>query len=248
MNRLGSTNPPGISFFQATHAGHVRTRNEDAVGSSPDMGLWAVADGMGGHDRGDLASQLVISSLLEMAIPANVPQQEKVALVCQTLEDTSQHLLQTAGKISEQAIIGSTVVVLLLGNKELSCLWAGDSRAYRLRGQTLEQMTTDHTVANQLIMEQGLAPHDALQAPGAATLTTAVGAQNFKPELLRKSHKPGDRICLCSDGLNKMVPDSEIESVLNARQGAEAAAQQLLELSLARGAPDNVSIIVVDYG
>ena len=239
---------PVINDFAACHTGVVRSHNEDAVLSLSEQGLWAVADGMGGHDRGDYASQLVISSLLDMTLSPEAPLDTQIASIHRILQQSSQRLVDIAQEISHDTIIGTTVVVAVLRANQLGCFWAGDSRAYRLRGSTLAQLTTDHTVANELMREQGLSPDEAHGVQGAEALTTAVGASVFAPQVIYEELHPGDRICLCSDGLNKMVPDLEIESVLNARQGAEDAVQQLLELCLARQASDNVSIIVVDYG
>ena len=238
---------PVISDFSACHTGVVRSHNEDAVLSQSSQKLWAVADGMGGHDRGEYASQLVISSLLDMTRSPEAPLDTQMASIHRTLRQASQRLVDTAQQMSHGTIIGTTVVVAVLRDNQLACFWAGDSRAYRLRGTTLVQLTTDHTVANELIRDQGLQPEEANNVQGAEALTTAVGASLFAPQIIYDELHPGDRICLCSDGLNKMVPDSEIESVLNARQGAEAAVEQLLQLCLARHASDNVSIIVVDY-
>ena len=215
--------------------------------SLSEQGLWAVADGMGGHDRGDYASQLVISSLLDMTLSPEAPLDTQIASIHRILQQSSQRLVDVAQEISHDTIIGTTVVVAVLRANQLGCFWAGDSRAYRLRRPTLVQLTTDHTVANELIRDQGLQPEEANNVQGAEALTTAEGASLFAPQIIYDELHPGDRICLCSDGLNKMVPDSEIESVLNARQGAEAAVEQLLQLCLARHASDNVSIIVVDY-
>lgn len=224
----------------------VRDHNEDAVVSLPGQGLWAVADGMGGHARGDYASQSVIKSLLDMTLPHDVQVAGQLNSIHRVLEQTSQRLIAKAQEISEQTIIGSTVVVVVINGNDLGILWAGDSRAYRLRQGQLSQLTTDHTVANELIREQGFNLDDARSAQDAEALTTAVGASVFAPERCEDTTQPGDRFCLCSDGLNKVVPDWEIASVLNAQSAPEAAAQQLLELSLARHATDNVSIIVVD--
>ena len=224
----------------------VRDHNEDAVVSLPGQGLWAVADGMGGHARGDYASQSVIKSLLDMTLPHDVQVAGQLNSIHRVLEQTSQRLIAKAQEISEQTIIGSTVVVVVINGNDLGILWAGDSRAYRLRQGQLSQLTTDHTVANELIREQGFTLDDARSAQDAEALTTAVGASVFAPERCEDTTQPGDRFCLCSDGLNKVVPDWEIASVLNAQSAPEAAAQQLLELSLARHATDNVSIIVVD--
>lgn len=239
---------PAISSFEVCHIGSMRSHNEDAVLSLLEQGLWAVADGMGGHERGDYASQLVISSLLEMASSLDGPLDTRFVNIQRALQHTSEQLVAAAKQISAETVIGTTVVVVAVHGDELGCLWAGDSRAYRLRGQTLTQLTTDHTVANELIRDTGMTRDDASCVQGAEALTTAVGASSFTPEILYEKVQPGDRICLCSDGLNKMVADWEIESALKAREGPEAATRHLLGLSLDRQATDNVSIIVVDYG
>jgi serine/threonine protein phosphatase PrpC len=232
--------------YELCHTGMVRDHNEDAVVSLPGQGLWAVADGMGGHARGDYASQSVITSLLDMTLPHNVQVAGQLNSIHRVLEQTNQRLISKAQEISEQTIIGSTVVVVVINGNDLGILWAGDSRAYRLRQGQLTQLTTDHTVANELIREQGFNHDDASRAPDAEALTTAVGASVFAPERREDKTQPGDRFCLCSDGLNKVVPDWEIESVLNRQQGPQPAAQQLLDLSLDRQATDNVSIVVID--
>jgi serine/threonine protein phosphatase PrpC len=239
--------PLKIQSYELCHTGMVRDHNEDAVISLPEQGLWAVADGMGGHARGDYASQSVIASLLDMTLAHEVQVASQLNNIHRVLEQTNQRLISKAQEISEQTIIGSTVVVMLIDGNNLGIFWAGDSRAYQLRGGQLTQLTTDHTVANELIRAQGFNHEDARSAKDAEALTTAVGASVFTPERREDKTQPGDRFCLCSDGLNKVVPDWEIEAVLNRQQGPEPAAQQLLDLSLDRKATDNVSIIVVDY-
>ncbi|MDA8660782.1 serine/threonine-protein phosphatase [Luminiphilus sp.] len=239
--------PFKIQSYELCHTGMVRDHNEDAVVSLPGQGLWAVADGMGGHARGDYASQAVISSLLDMTLSHEAHVGGQLNSIQRVLEQTSQLLISKAQEISEQTIIGSTVVVMVIDDNNLGIFWAGDSRAYRLREGQLTQLTTDHTVANELIRAQGFNREDARSAQDAEALTTAVGASVFTPERREDKTQPGDRFCLCSDGLNKVVPDWEIESVLNLQQGPEPAAQQLLDLSLDRQATDNVSIIVIDH-
>ena len=239
--------PFKIQSYELCHTGMVRDHNEDAVVSLPGQGLWAVADGMGGHARGDYASQAVISSLLDMTLAHEAHVGGQLNSIQRVLEQTSQLLISKAQEISEQTIIGSTVVVMVIDDNNLGIFWAGDSRAYRLREGQLTQLTTDHTVANELIRAQGFSLENARSAQDAEALTTAVGASVFTPERREDKTHPGDRFCLCSDGLNKVVPDWEIESVLNRRQGPEPAAQQLLGLSLDRQATDNVSIIVIDH-
>ena len=131
---------PVINDFAACHTGVVRSHNEDAVLSLSEQGLWAVADGMGGHDRGDYASQLVISSLLDMTLSPEAPLDTQIASIHRILQQSSQRLVDIAQEISHDTIIGTTVVVAVLRANQLGCFWAGDSRAYRLRGSTLAQL------------------------------------------------------------------------------------------------------------
>jgi serine/threonine protein phosphatase PrpC len=228
----------------ATHRGAVRPFNEDAVLSLQAEGLWAVADGMGGHDRGDVASNSVVEALAGM----------QRADAFETSLDNLHALLQIANRGLLEANEGTprhrqpgtTVAALLVQGNEGAVTWAGDSRVYRLRDGALEQLTRDHSQVQDLV-EQGLV--DAAEAehhPLAHVITRAIGFDDpARLDTRRLSIRPDDRFLLCSDGLNRVVTDREIAEIMGASV-PERRAPALIDLCLERGAPDNVTVVCVD--
>lgn len=235
---------PGFTWTSSalTHVGLARTKNEDAVYARPEFGLWAVADGMGGHLNGEVASGLIVESLAKLK-----PQPElsmMVEFIEHALVEVNRQLLDLAFGTSQT--IGSTVVVLAAVGRHVALLWAGDSRIYRARAQQLVQLTTDHSQAEMLVA-LGIMPWaDAVRHPQAQHLTRAVGAHpTLRLELEICAVEPGDRFLLCSDGLEKHLSPIEIAEYLSARD-LNACTDGLLALTLARGAGDNVTVCVVE--
>jgi serine/threonine-protein phosphatase Stp1 len=184
-----------------TDPGKVRARNEDAFLDSPQQGLWVVADGMGGHQGGDIASQLIVASLAEL--PQHEDFDERLKAIRQCLHwlnrRLGQELTVTAGR--HDSIMGSTVVALLVEGNRAACIWAGDSRCYLWRGQRLYQLSKDHSLQQQLIDEQQMSVEQAAH-PAAQALTRAVGAaEQLTLDVLELEVYPGDAFLLCSDGL-----------------------------------------------
>lgn len=185
-----------------TDPGKVRARNEDAFLDSPQHGLWVVADGMGGHQGGDIASQLIVASLAEL--PQHEDFDERLKAIRQCLHwlnrRLGQELTVTAGR--HDSIMGSTVVALLVEGNRAACIWAGDSRCYMWRGQRLYQLSKDHSLQQQLIDEQQMSLEQAAAHPAAQALTRAVGAaETLTLDVLELEVYPGDVFLLCSDGL-----------------------------------------------
>ena len=237
---------PAIRFAShgLTHAGLVRRRNEDAFLDRPDVGLWAVADGMGGHEAGDYASARVVVALGEIAPPADL---DDSASACEArLREVDAELRARAAMLGPAATIASTVVVLLADEHGFVCLWAGDSRIYRWCAGELSRLTTDHSRVQELVDAGLLAPESAANHPHSNIVTRAIGGGRLEFGRLREPLKPGDRFLLCSDGLTNMVTDPEIARELNGAAVSAEAAQHLLDLVLARGAHDNVTVVVVD--
>jgi serine/threonine protein phosphatase PrpC len=238
--------------FGLTHVGLVRRRNEDAFLDRPDRGLWAVADGMGGHQAGDYASTRVVTALDEI-VPPPVLQSagcrealdEYARAAAAALIGVDSELRTRAAALGPFTTIGSTVVALLGQDDECIVLWAGDSRAYRCRGGALRQLTVDHSRVQELVDAGLLPPAEAVGHPESNIVTRAIGAGHLEVGIVRESVQPGDRFLLCSDGLTAMLRNEEI-----AREIAvglpQAAAQRLLELALDFGASDNVTIVVID--
>jgi serine/threonine protein phosphatase PrpC len=228
-----------------THVGTVRRRNEDAVLERIDIGLWAVADGAGGHERGDYASARIIAALGEVD-----PELGGAVLlddVKTRLRQVNLELRDKAARIGPDALIGSTVTVLLILGKQSYCLWAGDSRFYRMRTGELLQLSRDQSLVQNLVDRGEIVPEDAAMHPLANIVTNLVGGSD---ELaLEERHDPiesGDIMLLCTDGLSGTVTDAEIAAILRNTPVA-AAADKLIERALARGARDNVSAVVVGY-
>jgi len=232
-----------VECFARTHAGCRRKVNEDALLSRPDLGLWAVADGMGGHDAGEVASALVVG-MLENTPPEPVLA-ARIADAQAVLQKANSQLLSMAQSGGSQRTIGSTVVLLAADTASFVCLWAGDSRAYLVRDGALQQLTRDHSLVQQLVDSGDIDPKTAATHPNANIILRAVGAA---PELeidgVEGLARPGDIFLLASDGLTRLIEDDELLEALRAAD-MEMAADGLLKLCLARKAPDNVTFVII---
>lgn len=225
-----------------THVGLRRKVNEDALAVRMDRGLWAVADGMGGHDAGDIASAKVAEALLRL--PTSYRLDDLVDSAVAAMQRVNRELVQLAGSTGASRAIGSTVVGLAIANGEYRCFWAGDSRAYRIRNGNIRQLSRDHSLVQDLVDAGMLDSAEAEHHPNANIITRAVGAS---PELMVDTASgevhPGDLFLLASDGLTRLVGDDELAAVIASRP-LEAAADALVDMTLARGAPDNVTLII----
>lgn len=225
-----------------THAGAVRALNEDGFLDRADIGLWAVADGMGGHDCGDVASRLVVESLEGVnSFSSAYAFRDAVA---RALHDANEALLARALERGG-GVIGSTVACLLAYQGHYACLWAGDSRVYLYRAGRLRQLTRDHSVVQEMVDAGVMRAEEARRHPKANVITRAVGARAaLELEAAFGPIQPGDRFLLCSDGLPAVVTEREIAQGL-VRAPLEAAADDLLARALSRKAPDNVTLILI---
>jgi serine/threonine protein phosphatase PrpC len=228
-----------------SHAGKVRSINQDAFIVRPDAGLWVVADGMGGHDAGDFASHAIVDSL------AHLETQQRMSTFIDEVEDrlieVNQALIAEATERMGTTTIGSTVVAVLAVRNYCACLWAGDSRAYLLRDGQMQLMTQDHSQVEELIEQGLLLREDAEKHPAANVITRAVGAaEQLFVDVDLMELRDHDRILLCTDGLLKEVSQPEIAQGLQ-RDGCQESCNELLELALTRGARDNVTVVVIDF-
>ena len=228
-----------------TNTGRVRQVNEDAFLDLGDSGLWIVADGMGGHTRGDVASRLIIEAFSDLERPASI--MEFSADVRDRLKLAHHRVKQESDRTGSQQIIGSTVVVLLVFKRQWLCFWAGDSRAYLLRDGVLQRITKDHSVAQELV-DMGKLGSDELEGhPYSNHITRAVGANHELVLDERSSElRDGDAILLCSDGLNKELSEAEITAVLE-NYDCNDATRELIDLSLEHGGRDNVTVALVRF-
>jgi serine/threonine protein phosphatase PrpC len=224
-----------------THVGCRRKINEDAMLLRP--GLWAVADGMGGHDAGEVASALVVEVL--ESLPAEAELSGRMATAHAALQKANHQLQGMAQGIGKRRTIGSTVVAMAAEGAGFACLWAGDSRAYLARDGVLKQLTHDHSLVQQLVDSGDIDPRQASSHPNANIILRAVGAApDLELDSVEGEVREGDVFLLASDGLTRLVSDSEMLIELCA-QDLEAAADRLLQTCLARKAPDNVTFVIV---
>ena len=229
-----------------TDTGKVRARNEDAFLDQPQQGLWVVADGMGGHQAGDLASRLIVESLAEL--PAGLDFEDRLDALRDCLHRLNRHLSLGLTLTAEtpDLLVGSTVVALLAEGSRVACVWAGDSRCYLLRGRQLFQLSRDHSLLQQLVEERGMSPADAARQPGPHALTRAIGAdEELQLDILELESLPGDVFLLCSDGLYQDL-DHDLLTAALLRPSPQLALQRLFELALLGPARDNLSGVVIN--
>lgn len=231
-----------------SHVGMVRAINEDACLAMPELGLWTVADGMGGHEAGDVASRMIIDALQQISPPHNW--REFVESAREQLRQVNRRLREESAQRYQHRTIGSTVVVLLAYEDQCACLWVGDSRIYRLRDGQLQQLTRDHSHVQELVDQGLIAPEDAHSHPLANVITRAVGsAEELLVDEAVYPLQAGDLFLLCSDGLNKAVSDGEIASLLtHSDHNCQEAVKAFIHLALMRDASDNVTTVVVNIG
>jgi len=232
----------GFECISRTHVGLRRKVNEDSVMVRTDHGMWAVADGMGGHEAGDVASQKVAEALA--SLPDGRDLDDLTDAAVSALEDVNGELIRLARTDHRPRTIGSTVVGLAISGGQYRCFWAGDSRAYRIRGNAIERLTRDHSLVQGLIDAGMLSREEAKDHPDANVITRAVGAsETLDVEIAAGDAQPGDQFLLASDGLTRLVEDDELASIISSWPAGEAA-DTLIDAVLARGAPDNVSLII----
>ncbi len=223
-----------------THQGCVRAVNEDSFVSRPRDGIWAVADGMGGHKNGQYASSAVAKAIEQAAICDTLEGAfEAVSNAIYTANEEIFTLSQSSG---EQ--MGTTVVALVFCGLEFAVLWAGDSRAYLYRDGDLHQLTRDHTQVQEMVDRGLLSKDEALDHPMGHILARAVGVQqSLELDAIGDTALSGDVFLLCSDGLHGVLASSEISRIIEIPGGQSA--EKLVEACLENGAPDNVTVTIV---
>ncbi len=224
-----------------SHPGAVRSHNEDAFVDRSDIGLWAVADGAGGHDAGEVASGR-LKEVLD-SIPSGLSASELLAQVRLRVAEVHQELRDEAERRGPRSMIASTLVVLLARDGHFACVWAGDSRVYLLRDGTLVQVTRDHSLVQELVDAGSITADEADGHPRANVITRAVGAaESLELDKVSNRLAAGDRFLLCSDGLSKTLSDAELAALL----ADPIPADRLVDEALARRATDNITVVAVE--
>jgi len=223
--------------------GCVRSLNEDSFLMRPEIGLWAIADGMGGHDAGDFASQTLVAELARLPSPESAP--DLLSSMEQGVLAANDILRQTARERGSGTVIGCTLASLVIYRDAYACVWSGDSRVYRVRSGQIEQISRDHTEAQELVDRGTITAEEARSWPRKNVITRAIGVFDTPElEMVQGRIQDGDIYVLCSDGLTEHVEDGEILRASGSRP-IRRICDELIELTLQRGAKDNVTVIAV---
>ena len=237
-------------FFNTTGrsaVGLIRQGNEDSGFVSPQ--LIAVADGMGGHAAGEVASRIaveVLQSLTPALTSEDIDEDSVEDLLMHSLHSIDSEISVVTDEDNEKRGMGTTLTALLIRDKYISLLHVGDSRCYRLRGNTLEQLSSDHTVIQELLDQGAISAAEAVEHPQRSMLTQALrGDGDVTPVLQMYEIKKGDRYLLCSDGLSGVLTEKEIKVGLK-KSDKDEAVKFLVDATYINGAPDNVTVLIAD--
>lgn len=222
------------------HQGMVRERNEDSVIGNDDLGLWVVADGVGGNSNGDVASKLVVQTI-ERKIRRGVGLEEAVIAAHNSIITAIEGQPDLEG-------MATTVVVSLFHGNQFELSWIGDSRAYLIDNEGISQLSSDHNLANELFQYGKIEKSEVQSHPGQHELTQAMGQMNLEkiPKVLGELHE-GDVLLLCTDGLSGPLPEKDIYEVVSKNESLKQAGEILLEKVLDAGAPDNVAFSLIKF-
>jgi serine/threonine protein phosphatase PrpC len=231
-----------------SHQGLVRDQNEDRFVIDQSIGFYLVADGIGGHQAGEVASRIAAEIISKkIARCSKKSRQDPAKFLEDAISTAHQAIRKQASKTISQQGMGSTVVVAWLDpmEKQLWLAHVGDSRAYLLRGIEFLRLTEDHTIYNQA-KRAGLLGDDPLTHPPRSVLSQALGASAvIAPETARIDLQPNDRLLLCSDGLTDMLSDEQISELMHTEEDLDQVCERLIQSALDRGGKDNVSVVLL---
>lgn len=226
-----------IEFDAKTHPGKVRDHNEDNIFASAESQLWIVADGMGGHACGEVASEIVVREISRQ-VPSGHNLVDAIELSHTAVTDEAAINTRAKG-------MGATVVTMQLQGNQYHIAWVGDSRCYRLRKNKLELLTRDHSYLEWL-KDNGITVEEARRHPKRNVITQSIGVGEPNPDMVSGEYLAGDRYLLCSDGLNDELTDEEILAILRGADNSEVVSEQLVKAALDSGGRDNISVILID--
>lgn len=229
-------------FAGDSHVGLVRSGNEDAFLVAPP--LFAVADGLGGHQAGEIASSIAIETLLEAA-----PRSADAKALGRAVRQANAAVIEAAEAGRGRAGMGTTVTAAMIDGTRISLAHVGDSRAYLLHYGALEQISQDHSMVADLVRQGQLTAEESRTHPNRSVITRALGSDpNMVADTFEVEAAAGDRLLLATDGLTSMVPDADMERVLAAEESPGSAVDALIDKALAAGGHDNITAVVVDIG
>ncbi|KFI34401.1 protein phosphatase [Peptococcaceae bacterium SCADC1_2_3] len=235
-----------MKWSQATETGLVRKQNEDNFCICPDIGLFAIADGMGGHQAGEIASRLATQKLADFIRTYLEFCSDQETLLTKGMQEINHQIYLISQQNKRYQGMGTTLTAALIQNNHLYLAHIGDSRLYLLRQEQIKQLTEDHTVVQNLVTSGTITADQARTHPKRHILTRALGIDsNVKAEISQINLKAQDKILLCTDGLTNYVTPEEIHHLVNKAAEVKQAVHNLTEMALERGGADNITVILV---
>jgi protein phosphatase len=247
-----------LAHVEVSDTGKVRDHNEDAIGSQPDIGLWVLADGMGGYNAGEVASGIAVKTILEMVtaacktekrgdIESGTGYMRQTIVLRDAIHRANKVINQTAQSQPQCEGMGTTLVASLFYDNKVSIAHVGDSRMYRLRGNRFEQITMDHSLLQELVDRGFYSQEEAQRSTNRNYVTRALGVEaNVDVEVQEIEVQKGDYFLMCSDGLPDMVEDEDIHLTISTfSNDVRTVGEQLIKLTNDNGGRDNVSVILV---
>ncbi len=247
-----------LTCAQLTDAGRVRDHNEDAIGSAIETGLFVVADGMGGYNAGEVASGIAVKTIIELvteacgretreAVDPPTGLMRQTIILRDAIMRANKIIYNTSQTQSDCEGMGTTLVACLLWDNRISIAHVGDSRLYRVRNEHLTQLTSDHSLLQELVDRGFYSQEEAQRSTNRNYVTRALGVEaNVDVQVAEEDVQPGDVFLLCSDGLPDMVEDDDIQLTINTFSASlDMAGKQLVQLSNDNGGKDNISVVLV---
>ncbi len=232
-----------------TDVGLRRQVNEDAFWVAEELGLYVVADGMGGHSAGQVASRMAVESAVRALRSLEGASASLTEKLRYAVAAANHEVFSTSQAKPELAGMGTTLVALLAAGGRVALAHVGDSRAYLVRGDRIRQLTEDHSLVAELVRRREISASAARGHPHRHVLTRAVGVRSsVEPDLLELTSEEGDLFVLCSDGLTGLVMDEEIARIVRPNSNLEQTCRELVDLANARGGDDNTTVLVVGCG
>jgi protein phosphatase len=254
--------PPPLTAFAITHPGQQRSQNEDTFGLYTADRLFVVADGMGGHKAGEVASQLAVDELSAFFRSYHQDPRQSWPYPVERKHSLGANLVRVGIKVANDKIraaaeadrtrarMACTLVALAIGDAQLSVAHAGDARAYRLRGGEIKRLTTDHSLLAEMIAARpGMTEAEMAAFQHRNIVTKALGSKpEIEPAVYVSTFQPGDLFLLCSDGLWTVVRDDQIAGILSTTDDLEAGCQLLVDAANGAGGPDNITVLLARVG
>ena len=247
-----------LAHVECTDVGKVRDHNEDTIGAQPDIGLWVLADGMGGYNAGEVASGIAVKTIVDMVteackrekrgdIESSTGYMRQTIVLRDAIHRANKVINQTAQSQPQCEGMGTTLVASLFYDNKVSIAHVGDSRMYRLRGNRFEQITMDHSLLQELVDRGFYSQEEAQRSTNRNYVTRALGVEaNVEVEVQEIEVQKGDYFLMCSDGLPDMVEDEDIHLTISTfANDVRTVGEQLIKLTNDNGGRDNVSVILV---